>query len=210
MKHVPQGYDGIQPSISCKITECKVLESNKKGQGFRGVPKRRIRSNVKQVLNEPVLKTLVKQSMLTEIQLETLIIDLLVEDNYGAHIPYDDKAAFRSRRGTRARGVSRGAFNRTLNQARRNLTRCLSTMLLLAYLGLFEFAIVRPFEEIAARIGSYRHIRDILGDKVQLSTEDVESYRAAERMILAALDELTSSLALKSDLSKRKRSHTTD
>lgn len=186
------------------------MKSNRKEQGFRGGPKRRIRSNVKQVLNEPVLKILVKQSMLTETQLETLIIDLLVEDNYGTHIPYDDKAAFRSRRGTRTRGVSRGAFNRTLNQARRNLTRCLSTMLLLAYLGLFEFAIFRPFEEIAARIGNYRHIRDILGNKIQLSTEDVESYRAAERMILAALDELTSSLALKSDLSKRRPSHTID
>lgn len=189
--------------------ECRILESNKREQGSRGVAKRRIRSNVKQVLSEPILKTLVKRSMLTETQLETLIIDLLVEDNYGAHIPYDDKAAFRSRRGTRARGVSRGAFNRTLSQARRNLTRCLNTMLLLAYLGLFEFTIFRPFEEIAGRIGNYRHIRDILGDKVQLSPEDVESYRAAERMILAALDELTSSLALKSDLSKKRQNHTT-
>lgn len=210
MRHVPRSCDGAQWSFSRRIMECKALESNKKEQGFRGVPKRRIRSNVKQVLSEPILKTLVKQSMLTETQLETLIIDLLVEDNYGSHIPYDDKAAFRSRRGTRARGVSRGAFNRTLSQARRNLTRCLNTMLLLAYLGLFEFTIFRPFEEIAGRIGNYRHIRDILGDKVQLSTEDVESYRAAERMILAALDELTSSLALKSDLSKKKQSHATD
>jgi hypothetical protein len=210
MRHVPCDYDGAQSSISYRITECRVLESNRKERGFRGIPKRRIQSNVKQVLNEPILKTLVKQSTLTETQLETLIIDLLVEDNYGAHIPYDDKAAFRSRRGTRARGVSRGAFNRSLSQARRNLTRCLSTMLLLAYLGLFEFTIFRPFEEIAGRIGNYRHIRDILGDKVQLTTEDVESYRAAERMILAALDELTSSVALKSDLSRRKSSHTTD
>ncbi len=210
MRHVLCSYGGIQSSNSCRITECRVLESNKKEQGFRGVSKRRIRSNVKQVLNEPILKTLLKQSMLTETQLETLIIDLLVEDNYGVHISYDDKAAFRSRRDTRARGVSRGSFNRSLSQARTNLTRCLSTMLLLAYLGLFEFAIFRPFEEIAGRIGNYRHIRDILGNKVQLSTEDVESYRAAERMILAALDELTSSVALKSDLSKRRSSHTTD
>jgi len=77
-------------------------------------------------------------------------------------------------------------------------------MLLLAYLGLFELTIFRPFEEVAARIGDYRRIRDILAGKTELTTEELESFRVAEKTIISALDELSSSLTLKSDISKKK------
>lgn len=163
-----------------------------------------IASGAKQALQEPILNRLQQGSTLSQAQLETLLIDLVVEDQYGAHIPYDDKASFRSKRGQRVKGVSRGSFNRTLYQARRNISKCLYTMLLLAYLGLFESTIFRPFEEVAARIGDYRGIRDILAGKKDLSSEELESINVTERMILAALNELASSLALKSELSKKK------
>ncbi|TFG35054.1 hypothetical protein EU527_00195 [Candidatus Thorarchaeota archaeon] len=163
-----------------------------------------ITSGAKHVLQEPILKRLQEQSTLSQAQLETLLIDLVVEDLYGAHITYDDKASFRSKKGQRAKGVSRGSFNRTLNQARRNVSKVLYTMLLLAYLGLFESNIFRPFEEVAARISDYRQIRDILSGKKELTSEELETINVTERMILAALEELASSLALKSELSKRK------
>ncbi len=156
------------------------------------------------VLKEPILKKLQEGSVLSDAQLETLLIDLVVEDSLGSHITYEDKATIRTKHGTKSRGVSRGAFNRTLNQARRNLSRCFYTMLLLAYLGLFELTIFRPFEEVAARIGDYRRIRDILAGKVELTTEELESIRATERSIMSTLDELSSSLALKSEISKKK------
>jgi len=165
---------------------------------------KQLTSGAKQVLKEPILKKLQEGSVLSEAQIETLLIDLVVEDSYGAHITYEDKASYRSKEGTRLRGVSRGAFNRTLKQSRRNLTRCFYTMLLLAYLGLFEFTIFRPFEEVAARIGDYRRIRDILSGKKDLTTEELESIRVTERTIMSALDELSTSLSLKSEISKRK------
>jgi len=158
----------------------------------------------KQALQEPILKGLQEGSTLSRAQLETLLIDLVVEDQYGKHITYDDKASFRSKHGQKTKGVSRGAFNRTLNQARTNVSRCLYTMLLLAYLGLFESTIFRPFEEVAARIGDYRQIRDILSGKTELTSEDLEAINVTERTILSALEELASSLALKSELSKKK------
>ena len=158
----------------------------------------------KRVLKEPILQALVEQSFLTPTQLETLLIDLIVEDQLGDHIPYEHKASVRSGSKKKQQGVSRGAFNRTLRQSRRNVTRCLYTMLLLAYLGLFDFTIFRPFEEVASRIGDYRRIRDVLAGKSELSTEEVESYRAAERSIREALEELALPLALKSDLSRKK------
>ncbi|MHA1942842.1 MAG: hypothetical protein ACW96M_00415 [Candidatus Thorarchaeota archaeon] len=165
---------------------------------------KQLTTGARQVLREPILKKLQEGSVLSEAQIETLIIDLVVEDSYGSHITYENKASYRSKLGTRSRGVSRGAFNRTLKQARRNLTRCFYTMLLLAYLGLFEHTIFRPFEEVAARIGDYRRIRDILAGKAELTAEELESVRVTERTIMSALDELSASLALKSDLSRKK------
>ena len=168
---------------------------------FRGIG-----SGAKRVMNEPILKILLKRSFLTNTQLETLLIDLVVEDQVGDHIPYEDKATIRSKSGSRTTGVSRGSFNRSLKQSRRNVTRCLYTMLLLAYLGLFDFSVFRPFEEIATKIGNYRRIRDVLSGREGLSNEDVESYRAAERTITEALNELASPLILKSELSRKKTS----
>jgi hypothetical protein len=180
------------------------LKSRITKQGKEKETLKQLTSGARQVLREPILKKLQEGSVLSEPQMETLLIDLVVEDSFGAHITYEDKATYRSKRGTRSKGVSRGSFNRTLNQARRNLSRCLYTMLLLAYLGLFELTIFRPFEEVAARIGDYRRIRDILAGKTELSTEELESVRATERTIMSALDELSSSLALKSEISKKK------
>lgn len=161
-------------------------------------------SGTKQVLKEPILKKLQEGSTLSLAQLETLLIDLVVEDNIGSHITYEDKASYRSKTGTKLRGVSRGAFNRTLTQARRNVTRCLYTMLLLAYLGLFDSTVFRPFEVVATRIGDYRRIRDILAGKTELTQEDLESVGVTERTIMSILEELSSSLLLKSELSRKK------
>ncbi len=176
----------------------------KSGQSKEKETMKQLTSGAKQVLREPILKKLQEGSVLSEAQIETLLIDLVVEDNYGSHITYENKASYRSKQGTKSRGVSRGAFNRTLKQARRNLSRCFYTMLLLAYLGLFEITIFRPFEEVAARIGDYRRIRDILAGKIELTAEELESVRVTERTIMSALDELSASLALKSDISRRK------
>lgn len=161
-------------------------------------------SGTRQILKEPILKKLQEGSTLSLAQLETLLIDLVVEDNLGSHITYDDKASYRSRTGSRSHGVSRGAFNRTLTQARRNVTRCLYTMLLLAYLGLFDSTVFRPFEVVATRIGDYRRIRDILAGKTQLTQEDHESIAVTEKTIMSFLEELSSALVLKSELSKKK------
>lgn len=161
-------------------------------------------SGARQVLQEPILKILQKGSVLSQTQLETLLIDLVIEDSYGAHITYEDKASIRSRAGTKAKGVSRGAFNRTLKQARMNVTRCFYTMLLLTYLGLFELTIFRPFEEVAARIGDYRRIREILAGKSELTQEDLESVKVTERTILSLLENLSLSLALKTDIARKR------
>lgn len=165
---------------------------------------KRMVQSAREVLKEPIMQNLLSHSLLTQTQLETLLIDLVIEDEHGDHVPYEEKAALRSKSGSRSRGVSRGAFNRTLKQARDNIIRCLYTMLLLAYLGLFDQTLFTPFEEVAARIGGYRRIRDVLAGRTQLSSEELESYHSAERTILSALESLSDSLSLKSEMSRRR------
>ncbi|MFW9931088.1 MAG: hypothetical protein ACFFDR_00315 [Candidatus Thorarchaeota archaeon] len=171
-------------------------------------PNQEIRSaaqKARRALREPMLKILLERSLLTDIQMETLLIDLAIEDQVGDHIPYEDKASIRRKSTSKSSGVSRGAFNRSLSQARRNVTRCLYTMLLLAYLGLFDYTIFRPFEELSSKIGGYQNIREVLSGRENLTTEDLESYRAAEQTIMEALEELASPLILKSELSRKKQ-----
>jgi hypothetical protein len=158
----------------------------------------------RRVMEEPILKILLERSLITPIQIETLLIDLVTEDSLDTHLSYEEKASLRSHESRRKHGVSRGAFNRTLHQARKNVTRSIYTLLLLAYLGLFDLTVFRPFEEIASRIGGYRRIREILSGKTGLTTEEIESYQSAERLILSLLDELNSPLALKTEASRRK------
>ncbi len=102
-------------------------------------------------LNDPMVKILSKNSHLTRTQLETLLIDILSENISGKTLKYDDKARFRL---TKSK-ISRGAFNRTLRQAKENVTRAIYTVLLLGYLGLFESTPLDPYLEVANKLQDY-------------------------------------------------------
>ena len=114
-------------------------------------------------LNDPIVKTLAKNSNLTKTQLETLLIDILAENISGKSLKYDQKAKLR------LSAVSRGAFNRTLRQARRNVIQSIYTILLLGYLGVFEDTRLDPYLEIANKLQTYtKAYRDIAG-KVEVN-----------------------------------------
>lgn len=102
-------------------------------------------------LNDPITKILYKNSQLTRTQLETLLIDILAENLSGKHLKYDEKANLRL---TKAK-ISRGAFNRTLKQARENVIKSIYTVLLLGYLGIFESTTLDPYLEIANKLKDY-------------------------------------------------------
>jgi hypothetical protein len=102
-------------------------------------------------LVDPIVDILAKGSHLTRTQLETLLIDILAENISGKQLKYDEKAKFRL---TKA-GISRGAFNRTLKQARENVIKSIYTVLLLGYLGIFDSTTLDPYLEIANKLRSY-------------------------------------------------------
>jgi predicted transcriptional regulator len=102
-------------------------------------------------LNDPITQILSKNSHLTKIQLETLLIDILSENIAGKILKYDEKARLRL---TKAK-ISRGAFNRTLKQAKGNVIKSIYTVLLLGYLGVFESTTLDPYLEIANKLQDY-------------------------------------------------------
>ena len=100
---------------------------------------------------DPIVKIIAKNSHLTTTQLETLLIDILSENIAGKSLKYDEKASFRL---TNAK-ISRGAFNRTLRQAKENVIKSIYTVLLLGYLGVFESTTLDPYLEIANKLHDY-------------------------------------------------------
>jgi len=138
---------------------------------------------LKSTLNDPIVKIISKNSHMTATQLETLLIDILSENAAGKTLKYDEKARLRL---TKAK-ITRGAFNRTLKQAKQNVTKSIYTVLLMGYLGIFESTALDPYLEIANKLQQY------LETCKQLPDTDKE---LAERLRIIGIirEELESSL----------------
>jgi len=120
-------------------------------------------------MEDSFVKIIIKNSNLTKIQLETLLIDILAENIASKPLKYDEKAKLRQ---TKA-AISRGSFNRTLKQAKKNIVHSIYTILLLGYLGIFEDTSLTPYLEAANKLKAYTTAyRDLLntprGAKEQL------------------------------------------
>jgi len=127
---------------------------------------------LKRSLDDPFVGMLAKNSHITKKQLETLLIDILAENITEKALKYQEKAKLR------LSTVTRGAFNRTLRQARKNIIRSIYTILLLGYLGVFEDTSLNPYLEIANKlktyIASYREIlrnKDANGEYLRIMSE---------------------------------------
>ena len=118
---------------------------------------------LKRSLDDSFVRILTKNSNLTKTQLETLLIDILAENIAEKTLRYQEKAKLR------LSAVTRGAFNRTLRQARQNIIQSIYTVLLLGYLGVFEDTSLNPYLEIANKlrgyIGAYKDVLRNYGAK---------------------------------------------
>ena len=119
-------------------------------------------------LNDPIVKILAENSILTKTQIETFLIDVLAENIAGKSLRCHEKAKLRLLKG----GVSRGAFNRTLRQARKNIVRSIYTVLLLGYLGVFESTSLDPYIEAANKLQTYiSAYRDVWKEKESMGEQ---------------------------------------
>lgn len=108
---------------------------------------------IKGIINDPLSKILLDNSQLTKIQLETLLIDILADRILDKKFNYTKKSMMRISH----KKISRGAFNRTLQQARKNMIRSIMTVLLLGYLGILETPKLSIFLEMSNKLENYIH-----------------------------------------------------
>ncbi|MCS6770095.1 MAG: hypothetical protein NZ570_06650 [Candidatus Caldarchaeum sp.] len=89
----------------------------------------KIAEKLGKIANDEVFQQLLKRSSLTRKQAETLIFDVMTQRD-GVILTSQQRAALRK--------VSKGAYFRTRQQALRNISKSLFTLILLTYLGLLK------------------------------------------------------------------------
>jgi hypothetical protein len=107
---------------------------------------------VNQSFKDSIANILLKNSNLTTIQFETLIIDFLTVNMIENELTFKDKALLRSKK------VSRGSFSRTLSQARKNIISSIYTILLLSYIGIFNSNPFVEYKSLAKKLGEYKEL----------------------------------------------------
>jgi hypothetical protein len=138
-------------------------------------------------LNDPIVKTLASNSHLTKTQLETLLIDVLSENISGKQLKYDEKARLRL---TKAK-LSRGAFNRTLAQAKGNVVKAIYTVLLLGYLRIFETTTLDPYLEIANKLQEYMKAHENISNNSGGLEEQVKLIKMVREELETSLKQLS-------------------
>jgi hypothetical protein len=108
----------------------------------------RAREAIRGTVQDAVLSRLLERSNLTTAQFETVLVDQLGADLAEKPLTREEMTHLRR---TRAK-VSRGAFNRTLSQARTNIAEAVNTVLLLGYCAMLESPSLAPFVEASERL----------------------------------------------------------
>jgi len=125
--------------------------------------KKSIQNVIKSIERDPILKILLENSHLTKIQLETFLIDILSKYNQENRIKSEEKTYLRIRG-----KVSRGSFNRTLKQAKKNIIRSIYTILLLGYLKIADSTtLILRHLEVSNRLREYVEMQKELTDNVE-------------------------------------------
>lgn len=155
-----------------------------------------VKENVQNWLNrstsDPIIKILSNNSNLTKIQLETLLIDFLSPNMAGKALTNEEKALLRLAKA----GISRGAFNRTLRQARKNVIQSIYTILLLGYLGIFDDTRLDPYLEAAGKLRDYVNAYQNILSNNDLAAEHARIISMLREELEVSLEKLSNSKSL--------------
>ncbi len=109
-----------------------------------------VHSSIKETLQDRLAAKLLGRSNLTRAQFETLLVDQLGSEMANRRLTREEMTHLRRSSGK----ISRGAFYRTLQQARSNISESVHTILLLGYSGLLESPSLAPYLEASERLRS--------------------------------------------------------
>lgn len=104
---------------------------------------------IKQSFKDPIMTILLKNSNLTKVQFESLLINYYSDNMTDNALTYDNKALYRTKI------VSRGSFSRTLTQARKNIISSIYTILLLSYVGIYDTPPFEEYKNLAEKLSEY-------------------------------------------------------
>lgn len=137
------------------------------------------RESIRETLKDPIISKLLHRSNLTLAQFETLLIDQLGNDIANKKLTRTEMAQLMRNQD----GISRGALNRTLRQARQNVSEAIHTVLLLGYGGMIESPSLAPLVEASERL------RSQIAQLKELSAKDEPVYRSAIEALLNSLED---------------------
>jgi hypothetical protein len=139
----------------------------------------RTKTSVKDILKDPIVSRLLQRSNLTRAQFETLLIDQLGHDMANKQLTRLEMAQIMRNQ----KGISRGSLNRSLRQARENVSEAIHTILLLGYGGLIDSPALAPFVEASELLKSQ------LTQFAELAANDPKLYRERVDMIVQDLED---------------------
>jgi hypothetical protein len=111
--------------------------------------KNELQKLVNNSFKDPISDILLKNSNLTKIQYESLLIDYFMDNMSDNTLTYENKTEYRSKK------VSRGSFSRTLSQARKNIISSIYTILLLNYVGIYDALPFDDYKNLAEKLSEY-------------------------------------------------------
>ena len=172
------GYKTVFPRIDPKMSDDGAESS--------------IDVSLARLASDSLARMLLENSHLSKVQFQTFLIDVLWSTSQSP------SQEIKRRPKSQRRRVSKGAFNRSLSQARRNVVKSIYTIFLLAYFGLFDSPKLEPF----LRLGN--EMQTFLNAKLETSqTRDSET-RVAMKVLEEALDTAVSDLARLSGFKKER------
>jgi hypothetical protein len=142
--------------------------------------------------NDPIIKMLAKNSNLTKTQLETVLIDFLATGVSEKTLTNEEKASLRLSKAE----ISRGSFNHTLRQARKNIIQSIYTILLLGYLGVFDDPRLDQYLEAANKLKDYVNAYKNVLTNGALAEEHVRIISMLREELEHSLDRLSGSKSL--------------
>jgi hypothetical protein len=142
--------------------------------------------------NDPIIKMLAKNSNLTKTQLETVLIDFLATGVSEKTLTNEEKASLRLSKAE----ISRGSFNHTLRQARKNIIQSIYTILLLGYLGVFDDPRLDQYLEAANKLKDYVNAYKNVLTNGALAEEHVRIISMLREELEHSLDRLSGSKPL--------------
>src|SRR2546426_5819717 len=137
------------------------------------------KATIKSILKDPIISRLLLRSNVTRAQFETLVVDQLGHDMANKQLTRSEMAQLMRN----TKGISRGALNRTLRQARENVSEAIHTILLLGYGGLIDTPALAPFVEASELLKSQ------MAQFAELAKDDPRLYRERINTIIDDLEE---------------------